>query len=72
MNHKSIMAYRDKYAGEHWDGGPSMDVVRARHRAVIERKCRCGNKRDPSEIKRVGSRTWISCLRCFGQIKQLS
>ena len=66
------MTSQDKYAGEHWDGGPSMEVVRARHRAVVDRRCRCGAKKDPTAVKRIGSRSWISCHRCLGQIKQLS
>ncbi len=63
--------YTDKYDEGSFYGVP-MDVVKARHRAVMSHKCGCGKKRDPSEIKRVGSRTWISCFRCLGQIKQLS
>ena len=49
-----------------------MECTKARHRAVINRKCSCGNKKRPSKIKRIHSRTWISCNRCLGQIKQLS
>ncbi len=66
------MTYTDKYSGAHWDGGPSMEVIKARHMAVRLGKCHCGSKKDPTEVKSVGSRTWISCHRCFGQIKQLS
>lgn len=62
---------------------PDMDIAlgyyvcfpctKARHKAVLRKKCVCkkAEKRE-SHIKRVGSRTWISCLRCLGQIKQLS
>jgi hypothetical protein len=61
--------------GEPMDS-PSYDVcfqcVKARHRAVVMRKCCCGNKRRPTEVKRMASRTWISCHRCLGQIKQLT
>jgi hypothetical protein len=49
-----------------------IECTKARHRAVVNRKCSCGNKRRPTEIKRIGSRTWISCYRCLGQIKQVS
>lgn len=49
------------------------DCVRARARtATAGRHCHCGSKRRPSAIKQAGSRRWISCLRCLGQIKQLS
>jgi hypothetical protein len=44
----------------------------ARHKAVVRKKCSCGKAKRPSDIKKNGSRTWISCLRCLGQIKQLS
>ncbi len=66
------MTYVDKYSGSHPDGGPSMEVVAARHVAVMCSKCRCGSKKDPTEVRSVGSRSWISCFRCLGQIKQLS
>ena len=49
-----------------------MGCTKARHRAVVARKCCCGNKRRPTEVKSIGSRSWISCHRCLGQIKQLS
>lgn len=64
-------AYQDKYSNE-TPIGPSMAVVKARHRAVMNRKCSCGKLKDPTEVKRIGSRSWISCNRCLGQIKQLS
>ncbi len=63
--------YTDKYDEGGLYGVP-MPVVIARHRAVMTHKCGCRKLRDPSHIKRVGSRTWISCLRCLGTIKQLS
>lgn len=47
------------------------DCTRARQRAVALRRCSCRKKR-PSEVKKIGSRSWISCLKCLGQIKQLS
>jgi hypothetical protein len=48
------------------------ECTKARHNAVLRRKCVCGVKRRPSIVYRIGSRTWISCYRCLGQIKQLS
>lgn len=65
------MSYTDKYANE-TIFGPSMTVVKARHRAALTHKCSCGKMKDPTEVKKVGSRTWISCHRCLGTIKQLS
>lgn len=62
----------DKYSGTHWDGGVSLEICKARHRAVLSNKCGCGKLRDPSEVHRIGSRTWTSCLRCLGTIKQYS
>ena len=64
--------FTDKYMGEHVDGGPTMAVIKSRHRAAMDHKCHCGPKKDPTEIRRIGSRTWINCFRCLGQIKQLS
>lgn len=49
-----------------------LECTKARHRAVLKRKCCCGRKRRPTEVMRTGSRSWISCHRCLGQIKQLS
>ena len=49
-----------------------LDCTKARHKAVFTGKCVCGNKKRESDIHKIGSRTWISCLRCLGQIKQLS
>ncbi len=62
----------DKYSGQNPDGGPTMEIVVARHKAVVIGKCGCGKKKDPTEVRRVGSRSWISCFRCLGQIRQLS
>lgn len=63
--------YTDKYSNE-TPIGPSMATVKARHRAAMSHKCTCGKLKDPTEVKHVGSRSWISCHRCLGQIKQLS
>lgn len=50
-----------------------MECTKARCRTATTRGgCKCGRKARPTEVKRVGSRTWISCHRCLGQIKQLS
>lgn len=46
--------------------------TKARHKAVLRRKCCCGRQKRPTEVMRTGSRSWISCHRCLGQIKQLS
>ena len=65
------MTYQDKYSNETMLG-PSLEVVKARHRAAFTHRCGCGKLRDPSAIHKIGSRTWVSCLRCLGTIKQLS
>jgi len=49
-----------------------MACVRARHKAVLKRRCSCGKGSRPSQMHRMGSRTWTSCLRCLGTIKQHS
>jgi hypothetical protein len=62
---------QDKYANE-TILGPSFETCRARQRAAFGKGCKCGKKKDPTEVKQIGSRRWISCHRCLGQIKQLS
>lgn len=53
--------------------GICFSCVKARHKACMKRKCVCPKKlRRESKIKKTGSRSWISCERCLGQIKQLS
>lgn len=59
-----------------------MDCVRARQKAAMGKGCKCGRKRRESEVKHAGGiningtmrggRSWISCLRCLGQVRQLS
>ena len=49
-----------------------LTCVKARHRAALALKCLCGRQARQSDVHRVGSRTWISCLRCLGSIRQLS
>ena len=64
--------YEDKYSTE-TPYGPSFATVKARHRAVVKGRCVCQRMlKDPTEVKQIGSRKWISCHRCLGQIKQLS
>lgn len=52
--------------------GVCMECTEARHKAVLKHKCRCGRKKRESEVKSNGSRKWISCLRCLGQVRQIS
>lgn len=50
-----------------------MDCTKARARTVANHgKCSCGSKRKPGKVMKVYSRSWISCNRCLGTIKQLS
>lgn len=50
-----------------------LDCTKARHRTVYNGgRCTCRKKAVPTEVNRVGSRSWISCFRCLGQIRQLS
>ena len=65
------MAYVDKYNNGSWNS-PSMDVIKARHRAAVTGKCSCGVLRDPREVSNGLGRRWLSCDRCLGTIKQLS
>ena len=65
------MTYEDKYANETFMG-PSMETCQARAKAAFTKRCSCGSKRDPSEVKQAYNRRWISCLRCLGTIRQLS
>ena len=53
-------------------GEVAFEVIRARHRAAVTGRCGCGRKHIESDVHRVGSRTWVSCLRCLGTIRQLS
>lgn len=49
-----------------------LDCTKARNRAFTNGgRCVCRSKR-PSELHKTGSRSWISCLRCLGTIKQVS
>lgn len=49
-----------------------LDCTKARHLAAAGGGCKCGSKARPTEVKQLGSRRWISCNRCLGQIRQLS
>lgn len=66
-----MKAYTDKYSDE-TILGPSMATVKARHRAAMNGQCHCGRLRDPGDMRRIASRSWIPCQRCLGTIKQLS
>lgn len=46
--------------------------VRARHKAVLARKCVCRSKKHTKECNNGMGRRWLSCLRCLGTVKQLS
>jgi len=63
--------YTDKYSNETFLG-PSLETVKARHKAALSGRCHCGKKKDPTEVQKAYSRTWISCRRCLGTIKQLT
>jgi len=50
-----------------------MPCTQARQKAAVSGgSCHCGRAKRPSEVHKHFSRTWISCLRCLGTIKQLS
>lgn len=68
-----MATFVDLYEHEMW-AGPSMATCRARQKAAMDGRCHCGKLRHPaSKPKSNGmGRTWISCERCFGTIKQLS
>lgn len=65
-------------------GWVPIEVVKARHRAVVKDRCVCGAKRQPGEVKggrivmrtttggTVRARAFITCERCLGTIKTLS
>lgn len=53
----------------HWD--ICFNCTKARHRSVNGR-CKCGRMARPTKVLRIGSRSWIACHRCLGQIRQLS
>jgi hypothetical protein len=50
---------------------PCMPCVRARARAAFTHRCSCGRKRRERTVSN-GSRTWVSCDRCLGSVRQLS
>lgn len=53
-----------------WD--VCLPCTKARYKAVITKRCVCGRGRRPTDVKRIGSRSWVSCKRCLGTIEQLS
>jgi hypothetical protein len=53
--------------------GPCLDCARARQKAAMSGRCSCPKRlRRESKVKRVGSRSWVGCDRCFGSVRQLS
>jgi len=51
---------------------PCFDCIKARHKAALTHKCSC-----PKRLKRPRTvtnkiRTWVSCDRCLGTIRQIS
>ncbi len=46
--------------------------ILARQKGVLTKKCACGKQRAPTPVRKIGSRTWISCKRCLQTITQLS
>lgn len=55
------------------DGGRCMNCVRARAAAVSKGgRCVCPKRKQEPVEKRSIHRSWISCERCLGTIKQLS
>lgn len=54
---------------------PCLACVKARARVATTGRGRCGcpkRLKRPTDVKRIGSRTWIACERCLGTIEQLS
>jgi len=49
-----------------------LPCTRARHRAVLSHRCSCGRQRREAPESRIGSRRWVSCLRCLGQVRQIA
>jgi len=52
-----------------------MPCVKARVKVATSGRGRCTcpkRLKRPTDVKRIGSRTWISCERCLGTIEQLS
>jgi hypothetical protein len=52
-----------------------MGCVRARAKVATSGRGRCTcpkRLKRPTDIKRIGSRAWIACERCLGQIAQVS
>jgi hypothetical protein len=52
---------------------PCMPCLQARARTAFKGRCTCPSRlRRPTAPKRVGGRSWISCERCLGHVRQLS
>ena len=66
------MSFIDHYANE-TPLGPSLDTIKARARVAFGKRCACGPKRDEEPaVHKSGSRTWTTCRRCFGTVRQMS
>lgn len=48
------------------------ECTKARHNAVLSRKCVCRKIDRKEKLCQTGSRQWLACQRCLGVIKQLS
>lgn len=63
--------FADKFANE-TVFGPSMATIRARQLAAFGGRCKCGKHKSPIKKSNGAGRTWLSCERCLGTIRQLS
>lgn len=54
------------------DGGRCMNCVRARAAAAVKKHCVCPKRKQEPVEKNSINRSWISCERCLGTIRQLS
>lgn len=54
---------------------PCLPCVKARAKVATVGRGRCTcpkHLKRPTDLKRIGSRSWIACNRCLGQIRQVS
>ena len=50
--------------------GPCLECARARQGAAMDGRCHCQRQlRQPREVS-TRSRSWVTCDRCFGTIRQ--
>ena len=47
------------------------DCVKARHRAVMKKKCGCGRQRR-ERLVQTAARKWVACDRCLGPVRQVA